>query len=163
MSKYDEVLKPFTAAMDRELHANMRKGDRPAWLQVSAATLMLELLYHHSKLQVALDAGDGDRILEYSADIANISMMIADVCGALPLIQLPPAPVPRTNGEIVEETMELADKFYSAHGYISRPGFRYDLSSHPQERFMWQLACEAQEFLRDTDANDALGELEGDE
>lgn len=92
MSKYDEVLNPFTVAMERELHANSRKGDRPAWLQVPAATLMLELLYHHSKLQVALDAGDGDRILEYSADIANISMMLADVCGALSLAPVPAEP-----------------------------------------------------------------------
>lgn len=89
MTKYNEVLRPFTAAMERELHANSRKGDRPAWLQLSAATLMLELLYHHSKLQVALDAGDGDRIMEYTADIANISMMIADVCGALSLVPVP--------------------------------------------------------------------------
>lgn len=92
MSKYDEVLRPFNAAMERELHANSHKGDRPAWIQVPAATLMSELLYHHSKLQVALDAGDGDRILEYSADIANISMMIADVCGALSLMPVVATP-----------------------------------------------------------------------
>lgn len=89
MSKYDEVLRPFTAAMDRELHANAHKGDRPGWMKMSAATIMLEILYHHSKLQVALDAGDGDRILEHTADVANLSMMLADVCGALSLA--PPA------------------------------------------------------------------------
>lgn len=66
----------------------------------------------------------------------------------------------KSNGEIFEETMELADKFYAANGYISRPGFRYDKSSHPQERFMWQLACIAQDFLCGTDAQDALDELE---
>lgn len=66
----------------------------------------------------------------------------------------------KSNGEIVEETMELADKFYEANGYISRPGFRYDKSSHPQERFMWQLACMAQDLLCGTDAQNALDELE---
>lgn len=72
---------------------------------------------------------------------------------------------PKTNGEIVEATLELADTFYAAHGYISRPGFRYDKSSHPQERFMWVLACNAQELLCDTNAQDALDEPEdgGDE
>lgn len=163
MSKYDEVLKPFTAAMEKELHANSHKGDRPAWLNVSADTLMLELLYHHSKLQVALDAGNGDQILEYSADIANISMMIADVCGALTLAAVPSTPRARTNEEVVSETLGLADEFYSMQGYISRPGLRYHESSRPQERLMWSLACKAQETLRDTDPQNALDELEGGE
>lgn len=66
----------------------------------------------------------------------------------------------KSNGEIVEATMELADAFYAASGYISRPGFRYDQSSHPQERFMWQLACLAQDLLCGTDAQNALDELE---
>ena len=66
----------------------------------------------------------------------------------------------KTNHEVVEDTLELADRFYAAHGYISRPGFRYDKSSHPQERFMWLLACEAQDLLCGTDAQNALDELE---
>lgn len=69
----------------------------------------------------------------------------------------------KSNHDIVQETLELADQFYAAHGYISRPGFRYDLSSHPQERFMWGLACIAQEFLNDTDAQNSLDELEDDQ
>ena len=92
MSKYDEVLRPFTAAMERELHANSAKGDRPGWMKLPADTLMLEILYHHSKLQNAMDTGDGDRILEHTADIANISMMLADVCGALSLAPVPAEP-----------------------------------------------------------------------
>lgn len=66
----------------------------------------------------------------------------------------------KSNIEIFEETQELADAFYASHGYISRPGFRYDQSSHPQERFMWALACQAQELLCGTDAQNALDELE---
>jgi SNF2 family DNA or RNA helicase len=69
----------------------------------------------------------------------------------------------KSNHDIVQETLELADRFYAAHGYISRPGFRYDQSSHPQERFMWVLACEAQDLLCETDAQNALDELEGDD
>jgi len=68
----------------------------------------------------------------------------------------------KSNYDIVQETLELADRFYAAHGYISRPGFRYDKSSHPQERLMWHLACTAQDMLLDTDAQNALDELEGD-
>lgn len=101
MSKYDEVLKPFTAAMDRELHANASKGDRPGWMKMSAATIMLEILYHHSKLQVALDVGDGDRILEHTADVANLSMMLADVCGALSLAPAAPTPAAFTNDDLI--------------------------------------------------------------
>lgn len=66
----------------------------------------------------------------------------------------------KSNLEIVEQTLELADSFYAAHGYVSRPGYRYDKSSHPQERFMWALACQAQELLCDTDPDNALDELE---
>lgn len=65
----------------------------------------------------------------------------------------------KSNVEIVEETLELADNFYSIHGYIGRPGYRYDLSTDPQERLMWQLACNAQEILCDTDAWYAFEEL----
>jgi hypothetical protein len=69
----------------------------------------------------------------------------------------------KTNCEVFEETLALADAFYESHGYISRIGFRYDKSSHPQERFMWQLACIAQDLLCDTDAQNALDELEDED
>lgn len=69
---------------------------------------------------------------------------------------------PRTNKEILDETLALADTFYAAHGYVSRPGFRYDESSHPQERFMWVLACHAQEMLTGTDVQ-AVADEEEDE
>lgn len=68
----------------------------------------------------------------------------------------------KSNHDVVMETLALADQFYEAHGYISRPGFRYDQSTHPQERFMWALACIAQDSLCSTDAENALDELEGD-
>lgn len=69
----------------------------------------------------------------------------------------------KSNLEIVEQTLELADDFYRAHGYVGRAGYRYDKSSHPQERFMWVLACQAQQLLCGTDPQDALDELEDGE
>lgn len=66
----------------------------------------------------------------------------------------------KTNKEILDETLALADKFYTSHGYVSRPGFRYDEARHPQERFMWVLACHAQDMLTGTDAQAAAEEAD---
>jgi hypothetical protein len=84
--KYGEVLAPFVALMEAELHANAGKGDRPGWLSMTPAVGMLEIYYHTSKLQKAVKDGDIDRIREHAADVANMSMMMLDICGGL----LPP-------------------------------------------------------------------------
>lgn len=81
--KYADVLSPFLALMERELHANSGKGDRPGWLSMSRATAMLEIYYHVSKLQKAVKDGNVEAIREYAADVANMAMMAVDVCGAL--------------------------------------------------------------------------------
>ncbi|MCD5994203.1 hypothetical protein KDX38_10755 [Pseudomonas sp. CDFA 602] len=83
--KYAEVLKPFLAMMEKELHANSNKGDRPGWLSMSADTCLLEIYYHLGKLQRSVKDGDSDGICEYAADVANLSMMLTDICGALAL------------------------------------------------------------------------------
>ena len=85
VSKYDEVLKPFLAMMEKELHANAGKGDRLGWLGMTAGECLLEIYYHLGKLQKAVKNGDGDGICEYAADVANMSMMLTDICGALGL------------------------------------------------------------------------------
>ncbi len=85
MNKYDEVLKPFVLMMEKELRANAGKGDRPGWLAMSADTCLLEIYYHISKLQKAVKDGNGDAICEYAADVANMSMMLVDICGGLAL------------------------------------------------------------------------------
>lgn len=66
----------------------------------------------------------------------------------------------RTDKEIVQQTITLAGKFYEAHGYTHREGFRYWESPHPQERLMWEMACLAQVMLTETDPEDALSGLE---
>lgn len=82
-NKYDVVLKPFTRLMERELHANSSKGDRPAWLKMTAGECLLEIYYHAGKLHKAVHGSQGDGILEYAADVANLSMMLTDIVGAL--------------------------------------------------------------------------------
>ena len=82
-AKYDDVLLPFARLMARELHANAGKGDRPGWLRMSATEGVLEIYYHTAKLQKAVKDGEGDRISEYAADVANMAMMLLDVCGGL--------------------------------------------------------------------------------
>lgn len=88
--KYDDVLLPFAHLMARELHANADKGDRPGWLQMSPAIGMLEIYYHAAKLQKAVKDGNGEGIREYAADVANMSMMLLDVCGGLGAVEPQP-------------------------------------------------------------------------
>ena len=81
--KYDEVLKPFLALMERELHANTGKGDRPGWLKMSTDKALLEIYYHLAKLQKAVKNNEINLIAEHSADVANMAMMLLDVCGGI--------------------------------------------------------------------------------
>lgn len=81
--KYDDVLNPFVALMRKELHANADKGDRPGWLLMSSDTALLEIIYHFGKLQASVKRGDEDGIREYAADVANMCMMLTDVCACL--------------------------------------------------------------------------------
>lgn len=81
--KYAVVLRPFVETMNAELHANAGKGDRPGWLSMSRETAMLEIYYHVAKLQRAVRDDDPARIREYSADVANMAMMAADIAGVL--------------------------------------------------------------------------------
>lgn len=92
MQNYDDVLIPFLSMMRAELHANAGKGDRPGWLRMDAKTALLEIYYHLGKLQKATKGGDPDGIREFSADVANMAMMLADICGVLSEHPSPAAP-----------------------------------------------------------------------
>lgn len=82
--KYDDTLLPFVALMRTELHANAGKGDRPGWLAMSSDTCLLEIIYHFGKLQASVKRGDCDGMAEYAADVANMCMMLLDICKVLP-------------------------------------------------------------------------------
>ena len=81
--KYDDVLKPFFTLMERELHANSGKGDRPGWLAMKPDQALLEVYHHVAKLAKAVRDNDGPGIMEYGADVANMAMMVLDLCGSL--------------------------------------------------------------------------------
>jgi hypothetical protein len=82
-AKYDDVLLPFVSLMRRELHANSGKGDRPGWLSMTRDRAVLEVYYHLAKLQKAVKQNDLAAIAEYSADVANMSLMVLDICGGI--------------------------------------------------------------------------------
>lgn len=84
--KYDDVLLPFLSLMRKELHANAGKGDRPGWLRMDANTALLEVYWHAAKLSAAVKNNDGPAIMEHSADVANMAMMVLDLCGGLALV-----------------------------------------------------------------------------
>lgn len=48
---------------------------------------LLDIFYHVAKLQKATKDNNLDGIREYAADVANMAMMLADVCGVLEAIQ----------------------------------------------------------------------------
>lgn len=81
--KYDCDLLPFVRLMRKELHANAGKGDRAGWLAMSTDTALLEIIYHFGKLQASVKRGDEDGIREYAADVANMCMMLVDICACL--------------------------------------------------------------------------------
>lgn len=84
--KYSNVLRPFFAMMEAELHANTGKGDRPGWLAMSPEQCLLEIYYHTAKLQKAVKNNDMKGVREHIADVANMSMMLADTCGWLDVV-----------------------------------------------------------------------------
>jgi hypothetical protein len=81
--KYEAVLAPFIRLMENELHANAWKGDRPGWLSMSREIGMLEIYYHTAKLQKAVKDNNIPGVREHAADVANMAMMMLDICGGL--------------------------------------------------------------------------------
>lgn len=59
----------------------------------------------------------------------------------------------RSERRIFEQTQELAAKFYLMLGYTTNKGFRFDLSEHPTEQAMWEMAKLAQDMLTQTDVD----------
>ena len=109
--KFDDVLVPFVSLMRKELHANTGKGDRPGWLRMDANTALLEVYWHAAKLSAAVKNNDGPAIMEHSADVANMAMMVLDVCGGLAWVDaaagvpescadIPPAAAPLTERQL---------------------------------------------------------------
>lgn len=130
VQKYDDTLLPFLELMRKKLHANAYKGDRPGWLSMSADKALLEIYWHTAKLSAAVKNNDGPAILEYSADVANMAMMLLDVCGglgfedatpaqpAVPAQQLTPAPAAAVDWSQAGRLIEAAGTA-AAHGFMT--------------------------------------------
>lgn len=80
---YDQFLLPFMEMMRTELAANSHKGDRAGWLSMGDRECLLELYYHLGKLQKAVRDDQPVHIVEHAADVANMSMMLLDICKLL--------------------------------------------------------------------------------
>lgn len=73
----------FANNMQPELIANEQRKGKDGWKRLDKFYLFSEMLSHAEKLFATMGSGDGALIKEYTADIGNLSMMIADVCGVL--------------------------------------------------------------------------------
>jgi hypothetical protein len=79
-----DLVRSFVKTMYRELHANEEfKGGREAWQSAEIHEHIAEILYHTAKLAIAVQAGNRAGISEYSADVANHAMFIADAHEAI--------------------------------------------------------------------------------
>lgn len=105
--KYRFVLEPFAAVMDAELHANSAKGDRPGWLSMSREVALLEIYWHTAKLSAAVKNNDAALIREHCADVANMAMMLLDVCDGL-LSAAPTQPAPNKCAQCKKEYRHAA-------------------------------------------------------
>jgi len=81
-----EALRPevlaFAQLMERQLRANDHK---PGWKNDDPAALSRRIAQEHAELQDTMRQCRGaEAIGKEAADVANFSMMVADVCGALP-------------------------------------------------------------------------------
>lgn len=80
--KYAEQVSIYTAAMLRELDANMYKGN---YRDLSTNDLLIEIQKHLDKLRLTVNQGGAKktRVLEYAADVGNLCFMLADVTRCL--------------------------------------------------------------------------------
>lgn len=108
--KYGDVLAPFLLMMERELHANAGKGDRPGWTSMSKETAALEIYHHAAKLAKAMRDTNVAAIVEHAADVANMAMMALDVCvrieHAATITKLAAAPQPQQSDPLEKLTQE---------------------------------------------------------
>ncbi|MDP2369364.1 hypothetical protein [Rhodoferax sp.] len=144
--KYDDVLRPFVSLMERELHANTGKGDRPGWLSMSADEVLLEIYYHVAKLQKAIRNNDGPRIQEHAADVANMAMMALDVCGGIAILELcagagaEPVTLPEHFATIHDDGYWLANS-KGPHGYNHVPAGWPSVKVYTEEQVLQLLGC----------------------
>jgi hypothetical protein len=86
---FTSAVQLFSEQMLTQLRENyIRKGGREGWINDNPRDLVKELYYHTGKLQDAVASGFADGVREYSADVANLAMMVLDRVGGLLPINL---------------------------------------------------------------------------
>ncbi len=70
---------------------------------------------------------------------------------------------PKSNKQIVDEANELARAFYQSQGYGVPDGYRFETTTNPRAKAMWNLAAIAYEHIEGTDINEVLAEYEENE
>lgn len=108
--------------------------------------------------------GEGDCIGEEIevTSLGEVSVSDVQEVEDLPPIDVEPDPFDwskKSDEEIVAAGLELARRFYKAHGYEVPVGYKFYEARHPQEQGMWELAVMAFEELTGTDLNDALDNI----
>jgi hypothetical protein len=78
---YNDELSKFTSIMYFRLVEKHKKYHRKTWKTAEPLDLLSYLRKQVDKLEETIN--ENENISEKSADVANIAMMIADVCGVL--------------------------------------------------------------------------------
>ena len=71
-----QLIKEFSQLMLKEMDANEHKDVRGPWIKVHPKELLADVLYHCGKLAVSIRECDDEGVREYSADVANLAMMV---------------------------------------------------------------------------------------
>lgn len=66
----------------------------------------------------------------------------------------------RTDKEIVDQTEALARKFAEMNGWQVPPRKKMSDSVNPRFLVFWEMACQAQKVLTNTDPSDALSNVD---
>ena len=140
MSKYAEVLRPFVALMEKELHANSHKGDREGWLQMTEEHALGEIEYHVSKLSTAMADMNPNGVREYAADVANLCMMLLDIGGQLKVAATPPQPI-YDEANAVKEFEAWIPSFWNKEKYQDDEGDWLYSDDLVQGALVGWLAC----------------------
>lgn len=78
IQEYKMCIDEFGKAMLHELRENHDKGGRKEWLVSPLKYFVDEVYYYNNKLLQAVLDGDTKLIKQYSADIANLGLMVYD-------------------------------------------------------------------------------------
>lgn len=60
----------------------------------------------------------------------------------------------------IKQTNDLARIFYAMHENVVPDNYDFQNAKHPQEKLMWAMACEAQDFLLGVSIADIINEAE---